>query len=146
MKIKTIYITNDGKEFTSSAEAARHEEILGDAPEKRLRDNLSIYLSNKSKLKGGILYYDLEALNKAWKVWVSVRPKSKFAAYPARCEDANVALRDLETAATRYHCHLRDLKLAKEMIARINTTLRDSIDQKPLSDDLLLKAKPVQAW
>lgn len=117
----TVYKTVDGEFFYSEAEANKHEAWLATQRHDRVKNNLDRYLSNKSRLKSGILKRDLKKLAGAWERWLKVAPKTPYKTNATTKDFTKIqeALIDLEEASLKYSMDLKKLAKAKEMIPRL---------------------------
>lgn len=157
--MKTIYRADDGQEFDTLEECVKHEALVKTGNEKRARQNLQVYLANKSRLKAGILRRDTERLNQSWKEWqdVMARCKDKLRFHDSKlCQAIYDALFHLERDSGKYWLDQMYLSEATMMIKRLNDTIRKIDEAKKngteykldemYNGDVLREAHNVKNW
>ena len=142
--METIYRTADGREFHDLDEASRHESAITDDEAQRIKDNLAIHLSNKSKIKAGFLKQDEKELNAAWKRWLNVLPKSKYELTDRGAKDIYDALYRLNMTCGKYRNHINILKLARQMIPRLNQAIK--LGKEYYDDEILIPPREAHHW
>ena len=152
--IRKSYITCDGKEFSDWTEAEDHAIFLlrSKTPEDYIRNNLANLLSNKSKLKAGILRRNEKEYTKAWNNWLKALPKSKaqllvlnFAEFEKFTKHLSDSLYKLERALCKYRRNIRTLKEAKSYIPRLNSALKNP-EIPPTEDLIMLNPSEIAGW
>lgn len=119
--MEIIYKTIDGRQFSSQEEAQAHENGLDSVKEQKLRDNLAIYLANKSRLKATIL----PMLEKQFCELRAQLPNAESRLLKNVFDgDFRAIYYDLIHVNRRLKFLRGQLRRAKEMIPRINAALK----------------------
>lgn len=142
--METIYRTADGHEFHDIEEAYKHESALSDDDTQRIKDNLAIHLANKSKIKASFLKQDEKELNAAWKRWLNTLPKSRYELTERWAKEIYDALYRLDMACGKYRNHMNILKLAREMIPRLNQAIK--LGKEHYDDEILIPPREAHHW
>lgn len=137
--MKMVFKTNDGELFDTEHEAKFHEAWVAAHRKDMLERNLVWWLSNKSRLKSGILRRDVERLNAAWKELQKLLPKTAYKKYNRETfAKLNNAFYTFENISIKYDLDLHILREAKELIPRLQAAIK--IADNPLAyipEDLL---------
>ena len=120
-----IYKTIDGQQFSSQEDAQAHENGLDSVKEQKLRDNLAIYLVNKSRLKAKIL----PMLEKEFSELRAKLPNAESRLLKNVFDDDFMDIYyDLIHVNRRLKIMRGQLCRAKKMITRINAALKAGKD------------------
>ena len=125
--LNIVFMANDGIFFKTPEDAKKHDNDLFRVKysqalfSETAKENLLIYLANKSKLKANLMQYAEFYINDSWKEFMESLPKNKYG-FTDMNERAKFdkALAYFLNATNMYMARKGKLDEAKKMIPKIN--------------------------